>query len=166
MVADLLEPGQCRKDQPAALDALSAIDRDEHFIDDRLIQPRLLSGECRVLFGLNACRQINDHLRVDLEAPKHNGSHEVSQRFRLPAVSMALDRDGEAPAKLAGSAEIARIAELHDRPQLVETVLHRGAGHGHSALGRQLPDRSRLLGRRILDELSLVQHHPPPTNTH
>ena len=79
---------------------------------------------------------------------------------------MPLDRDGEAPAKLAGSAEIARITELHDRPQLVEPVLHRGAGHGHSALGRQLPDRSRLLGRRILDELSLVQHHPPPANPH
>ena len=73
-------------------------------------------------------------------------------------VAVALDRHGETPAELTALPEVAGVAELHDRPQFGEPVLHRRARQGDPSGGVERPDRRRLLGGRVLDVLRFVEH--------
>ena len=58
-------------------------------------------------------------------------------------------------------AQIARLDEIHDAPQVEQAVFERRAGEGQAMVGFQLFDRLRDLRARVLDELGFVENHGP-----
>ena len=144
------------------MNALHGVDGGQQVVDDGLVHRRLLGGERGELLGFQARRQIHDHPRIGLEPSQHERVHELTQRLRPVAVTVPLDGHGAAPPELLGRPQVARVAELHDRPQLGEPVLHGCPGQRHPARRPQVANGDGLLGRRILDELRLVEDHAPP----
>jgi hypothetical protein len=54
-------------------------------------------------------------------------------------------------------AEVVRLDEVDDAPEVEQAVFQRGAGEGEAVLGLELLDALGDLGARVLDELRLVQ---------
>ena len=77
-------------------------------------------------------------------------------------VAEPLDRDHEALPERRRRPEERRVEDLHDRPQLAQVVLDRGAGERDLAGRRQGADRLGLLGLGVLHVLGLVEHDAPP----
>ena len=66
--------------------------------------------------------------------------------------------------ELPGGAELPRVDEVEDRPQIAEAVLDRGAGQSDAGLGLQRLGRPCLLGMRVPDRLRLVENDQPPVD--
>src|SRR5581483_1849030 len=76
---------------------------------------------------------------------------------RRPGPGQRLDETGAGPDESG-------VGEVEDRPQVAEAVLHRRAGQGQPAAGR---DAAQFLGRvagRVLDRLRLVDDDPGPVD--
>ena len=91
-----------------------------------------------------------------------NGRVSDAQLFRRFLVAEPLDRDDEALPERRRRSEQCRVEDLHDRPQLAQVVLDRGAGERHLARGRQGANGLGLLGLGVLHVLGLVEHDAPP----
>ncbi len=76
-----------------------------------------------------------------------------------------MDGHLESLAELCFFAQVARIEEIEDRPQVAHTVLDGRAGQGKPARSGELENRTRLCCMRILDVLSLVDHDAMPFQT-
>ena len=163
MVADLLELGHCGQHQAAALDPfLGRLDLGQHVGDRRLVQRRLLGGQVAPDLHLQLVRQVGDDRLVGLEPAQDERPGDPPQPGGRFLVGGALDWDRVPLPELLGGPEQAGAGELHDRPQVAEPVLHRGAGERDPGSGRQAADRLSLPGRVVLDVLRLVAHHPRP----
>ena len=162
VVADLLQLHQRAQHQAAAADALGLVDALEHVVDHLLVERRLLGRQRDLLARLDQRRQVADDVRVGLQSPQDERPHQLAQAVRLPPVAVALDRQREPPPEVVLRAEVARAAELHDRPQLAQAVLDRRAGERDAELRAQGADGRGLLGGRVLDVLRLVEHHASP----
>ena len=107
---------------------------------------------------LDAVGQIVGHLAF--EAAQHEGP----QLGRKAAAGNALFVGGIFAAglvflaKFLLAAEVAGLNEVHDAPEVEQTVFQRRAGEGQMLIGLQLFDGVGDLGIRILDELGLVQN--------
>jgi hypothetical protein len=127
--------------RPPALDALALLHPGQHVVHDRLIERGLLAGQVAVHLHLQLGWQVGDDRAVGLHPAQHERAGEtLEQRGRVLVVE-ALDRDREPGAERPRGAEQPRVEELHDRPQLGQPVLHRGARQRHPPGGAQGPDR-------------------------
>ena len=140
VVAHLLELGHRGEDVAAPRDAVAALDAFEHVVDDRAVERRLLAGEPVVLGDLDLLRQVVDDAGVGLHASQQVGADDAAQQGGGLVVAVALDGDGEALPEAFGAAEHAGVEEVHDRPQLGQPVLHRGAGERDAVPGAQPAD--------------------------
>ncbi len=163
MVADLLELAEHRQHGAAASEALSVrLDPRQPAVDGRLVEARLLDREPAVRLLDRDRGQLELDLRRVLFAPEDERLHDRAQPLQRPLVAAQLDRSRERPLERLARAEQARVDDVHDRPELAEPVLDRGAGH------RQLPARGEsaqrlgALGRGVLDVLRLVEQDAVP----
>ena len=101
---------------------------------------------------------------VRLEPPQDEGAYQLPQPLRRQRIAVTLNGQGELGPEVLLRPQIARIQEVHDRPQLGEAVLHRGAGEGQAEVGREATHGLGLLGRRVLDVLRLVQDDLAPAH--
>jgi hypothetical protein len=162
VVADLLELGHRRQHVAAPLDALAVLDLLHHVVDDRLVQRGLLAGEPVVLGDLDLLGQVVDDRRVGLDAAEQVRAGDAAQEGGGLGVAVPLDGDRVAGAEAVGGAQQPGVEHVHDRPQLGEPVLDRGAGERHPVLGDEPADGPRMAGPAVLDGLGLVEHEPAP----
>ncbi len=80
----------------------------------------------------------------------------------LVAFDHALERVGEPVLELAVGGEDVRHEEVHERPELHEVVLERGAGEEEAALGLEVEEGLPALGLEVLDVLGLVKDEVLP----
>ena len=142
---------------------LGLLDPVEHVVDHRLVEAGLLPGQVAQHVHLDLLGQVGDDRAVGLEPPEHERPGEPLQRGRRRLVAVALDRHGEAFAGTSCSVPSRPgVEEVHERPQLEEAVLDRGAGEGHPAGGGQRPGRPVRPGSRVLHVLGLVEGEAAP----
>ena len=162
VVADLLEPQERGQDQAPALDALRLLQLLCDVLDDGLVEGRLLGRERAIHLLLDLVRQIVDDPLVGLDAAQDEGLHQLLQGHRPGRIVALVDGHLEGLAELGLLAQVAGIEEVEDRPEIAQAVLDGRAGQGQAMRRRQLQDRARLGGLRILDVLGLVDHHAVP----
>ncbi len=75
---------------------------------------------------------------------------------------MRLDRPREGALEPLARAEQARVDDVHDRPELVEAVLDRRAGHRERAARVEPAQGAGPLRGGVLDVLRLVEQEPVP----
>ena len=162
MIANLLELNEGCQDGPSALDAFRTIDLAQHHLDGLLIKRRLLGGEGGILLRFHTCGQIADDFRIGLQTTEDERLNQPAESFRLGLITMTLNGNGELLPEFSRRSQISRIQKFHDRPEFGQAILDRGAGQGGPALRLEHADHLRLLGRRVLDVLRFIQHHPMP----
>ena len=163
VVADLLQLAEHRQHGAAPAEAVVVrLDAREPAVDRRAIQARLLDGEPAVVLGDRDRRQLELDLGRVLRPPEDERLDDRAQPLQRLGVPERLDRLGERALEPVAGAEQARVDDVHDRPQLAEPVLDRGAGHRQLPASRKPPERTRPLRRRVLDVLRLVQQQPVP----
>ena len=127
-----------------------------------LVQCRLLSSEAAEDFHFVLLGQVPDDARIGLQAPEHERLHQTVElvgRFRIP-----VSFDGNTEVSFEGRlrAQIARVQELHDRPQLAQAVLDRCPGQRDTDGRTQRRRACVCLADGILDVLRFVQHQSSP----
>ena len=162
MIADLLESSQQRQHQAATLHAFGLGDLAHRVLQDGLVERRLLAGERAVHLHLVLLGQVGDDGAVGLEAPQDERRGERLEARRGVGVGGALDGHGELAPELLGRAEIARVDDLEDAPQIGQAVFHRRARQRHPPARGQRARRLRRAGRGVLDVLRLVEHESFP----
>ncbi len=162
MVADLLELGHRRQDQPAPLLVVGGGDLLQHVVHRGLVERGLLGGQVAVDLDLLLLRQVADDRLVGLQPAQDERLGGALQRGGGPLVTLCLDRDRVPLAEPVARPEQPRVGELHDRPELGEVVLHRGAGEREFTGGRNGPYGLGLPGRAVLQRLGLVTDDPAP----
>ena len=130
MIADLFESRDCCQDGSLAplscLLALSGV--DDQLVEHGLVQADLFMRHGAVGELVDAVGQLGGNLRLRLGATEYEHAIEcVQRRLSSPAcVPGTLQlRDERCPR-----ADQARVAEIHDRPQVTEPVLDRGSCQG------------------------------------
>ena len=162
VIADLLQLHERRKHKAATLHAVGVVDAVEHVVDDRIVELRLLRSERHVLPRLDEWRKIADDGWIGLQAAQHKRAHEILESIGLAAIFVSLDRCRETSAEIALRSEIARRAELENRPEFAETILDGRTRECNAMTRAQRTDRRSLLRWRILDVLRFVEHHAAP----
>ena len=150
VVADLLELGEGGEHDRAALHALVVIGGFEQFVDDVLVEHRLLAGEAGPGDLLDLVGQLGHELAIGLGTAQHEWPRQRPQRRRRfggdRRVVAALDRLGVAMAEALARSEHAGVDPVEDRPQLGEPILDRRAGEGDALPGAAAGARPWLLG--------------------
>ena len=162
VVAHLLEAQHGGQHQAFAADALGLVDAAQHVVHHRLVERGLLLGEGAETVHLHLLGQVRDDGAVGLEPAQNERPGERPQMGRRLLVAEPLDGDHEALPERRRRPEQARVQHLHDRPQLAEVVLDRGAGQGDPARREQRADGFGLLGLGVLHVLGLVEDDAPP----
>ena len=164
VVADLLELGHRRQHVAAPGDAGGVFDLLQHVVDDRAIERGLLPGQPVVLRDLDLVGEVADDRRIGLEPAQQVGAGGAAQQLRGVGVPVPLDGDGEARPEPLGGAEDARVEHVHDRPELGEAVLHRGAGERDAVPGPEPADGTGRQRAGVLHRLGLVEHEAVPVD--
>ncbi len=129
VVADLFELGHRGEHIAASGDPVRVLDPGHHVVDHHLVQRSLLGGETTVLLDLDLLGQVVDDRRIGLDATQDVGTGDRPQPLGRFGVAVLLHRDRIAGAEdLRGTEHPPGVEEIHDRVQLGEPVLYRGAG--------------------------------------
>ena len=163
VVAHLLQLAQHREHGAAAAEAaLVLLDPRHPAVDRGAVEARLLEREPAVLLGDGDLRQLELHLGAVLGPAQDERLHHRAQPLERPRVAVRLDRAREGPLEPLARAEQAGVDDVHDRPELVEAVLDRRAGHRERATRVEPAQRARPLRGGVLDVLRLVEQEPVP----
>ena len=136
----------------------------QQVIDDRLVERRLLSGQHAAFDHLDLVRQVVDDGSIRLQAAQHERPGDPAEQGGRLVVSVSFDGAAEALAERPRAAEQTGVEDLHDRPQLGQPILDRGAGQRHPAGRGNRPNRPGLSGAGVLDLVGLVEHKPTPAD--
>ena len=98
VVADLLELGEGRQDQPLALDALGRLELLGGVLDDGLVERGLLLGQRAEDLHLELVGQVGDDRLVGLEPAEDERAGQALEASGGLGVAVDLDRHVEAPA--------------------------------------------------------------------
>jgi hypothetical protein len=187
VVDDLLEAGELARSGPRAVvvagvggrvvaDLLQRGDRGEHrtlllrgvvvgglrdeLVEHRLVEPDLLGRHRAVVERVDPVGQLGGDHRLGLGPAEHEHPVEGLER-RLGAVA-ALGRLLHLGDERRPVTDEPRVDEVHQRPQVAEPVLDRGARQHDPGPGLEPPQLLGGLARRVLDHLRLVEHHLVP----
>ena len=165
VVAHLLQLAQHREHGAAAAEAaLVLLDPWHPAVDRRPVQARLLERELAVLLRDRDLRQLELDLGAVLRPPQDERLHHRPQALERASVSAPLDRPRERALEPLAGTEQAGVDDVHDRPQLVEPVLDRGARHREGAARVEPAQRTCPLRGGVLDVLCLVEQQPVPAD--
>ena len=157
MVTDLLQLHHRRQHQAPAFDArLAFLDPGHHLVQHRLVEGGLLSGDVAKDLHLDLVGKVGDDRPVRLEPAEDERLGRLLEPGGDLLIAVSLDRDRDPAPEVGGGTKQARIQEVHDRPELGEPVLDRGAGESHPAGCLEAAHRLGLLGGGVLDVLGLV----------
>src|SRR5512145_649683 len=162
VVADLLQLEQRGQDNTAALDPRrlrNACKRVTHYgTIERSLLLRERTEDLDLIFG----REVADDVRVGFEASQDEWSHQRLEALGSLGVLHALDRACEMGLKVGLRAEVARVEELENAPQLGQPILDGRAGEDDALACAQAPRRLGLARIGVFDVLGLVQNDMAP----
>ena len=159
----LAEPQDGGEHRDAAAREAALLDVLAHRLSQRerqrVVEALLPEAEHACALDLRLRRKIEEHL--GLGPPEHEGPHERAQPLGDDATRFVVDGPLEALVELGARPEHAGIDEAHDRTELAEPVLDRGARERESHVRHQPLRGSRGRGGRALHVLRLVEDDAP-----
>ena len=120
----------------------------------------LLFAQFAIAPLLDAVRQIFGD--VLLQAAQHERTQlggKAAARDALRDLGVFAAAARRSRVKCSCVAEITRLDEIHDAPQIEQPIFQRRAGQRQALLGLQLLDRLRDLRAGVFDELRFVENH-------
>ena len=162
MAADLTQAGERRQDVHLGLGHTLLLHGLHHLLAAAAqlgqVQLALIVVQLAVAAFLDAVGQVLGHLL--LHAAQHDraqlGAETAALGRTVPFGTVALGLVDLVEVLLV--AQVSRLREIHDGPKVEHAVFKRGTGEGQTVIGLDLLHSHRHLGRRVLDELSLVEH--------
>lgn len=128
----------------------------EQLVDHRLVHGRLLGCEQSPFADLPLFWQFGLNFRVGFSPPQKHRSQEHLQLGRCIATGVSQGAFNEGLAEPRRRPEIARVQEVHQRPQFLQPILNRRSRQCNSMIRLNHPDGLRLLRVDVLDILRLV----------
>ena len=164
MVADLLQ--RRNRSEHGALALIASLLRfgggDDEAVDHGLVQPDLLGRHRTVVEFVDAIGEFFRDRRFGLGSAVHEDAIEGTKRAFAVAACLALRRRRELGDERCPGTKQARIRPIHDRPQVAEAVLDRGAGERQPSASLETAELLGDLGGGVLDRLRLVDDDLAP----
>jgi hypothetical protein len=164
MIADLFQLHQHGQHQSTSRHPVGVLQSPLEFCHHPFVQRCLLLGQSAFDSHLGLGGKIRCDVRVGLQSAEDIRVHQPPQGAESVQVFRSV-QPLDIVLELRCGAEQPWTAEIEDRPQIAQMVLHGRAGQ-HDAGARVEPfDGAGLSGRGVFDRLGFVQHDQPPRSS-